>query len=201
MLGVSQALRQAASMARILAYPLTSQDVVSTCCVSMFENGPWLMDAFLDLRFVQKRWDLSYQSSPIPLIEIILDMKKDLDEKNGLVPSIRDKAGVVLVLLCSEMVSSPGDLILMDSAGEKTRLSYCLALIAITKISRQSYSVARLAASKLVKELTLLSSQFPAIGEGTDIWVRSFVSSMMIIMLTSYVVEVHDIASASGSIS
>ncbi|ODA83274.1 hypothetical protein RJ55_01786 [Drechmeria coniospora] len=165
----AQALRQAASLAKVLAYPITSQDPSFSCISSFLQNGPWLMDTWLDLRHVQKRWDTSMHSSPIPLIETALEVVKcsPADEDCS---STRNKANALLVLLCSEMVSSPVELIRLDPSGEEARLTCCKALVAISVASIQSYAIGRLAAPKLIQELTLLSSQYSAIGEDTDIW-------------------------------
>ncbi|KAK5991079.1 Protein kinase rad3-like protein, partial [Cladobotryum mycophilum] len=166
----TQALRQCASLARVLAYPLTSQDSAFSSSVSLSENGPWLMDVCLDLRHVQKRWEVSSPSSPIPLIETTLEVIKASALDSDMVSSLRDKACALLVLLCGEMVSAPDELIQTDETGERARSCCCMALIILAQASLKSYSVGRLAASKIVQELNFLSSQYSAVGEDTDVW-------------------------------
>lgn len=169
---VPQALRQASSLAKVVAYPLVSQDSSFSCVAALSQNGPWLMDTWLDLRYAQKRWDANIQSSPIPLIETALGVAKCPVVDADLASSLKSKANALLVLLCSEMISSPNELVRPDAEGEQSRLTYCKALVAISEASIQSYAIGRLAASRLVQELTLLSSQYTAIGEDTDVWVR-----------------------------
>lgn len=69
------------------------------------------------------------------------------------------------------MISPPDELVQPTPAGDQARSIYCMALINIAQVSLKSYSIGRFAASKLVQELVLLSSQYSTIGEDTDIWV------------------------------
>lgn len=98
-------------------------------------------------------------------------MSHGLQAGSEMTATFRDKSHALLVLLCSEMVSCPEALIQADEAGDKARQLYCQALLAISRATLESYSIGRMAASKLVQELTLLSSQHASIGENTDIWV------------------------------
>jgi serine/threonine-protein kinase ATR len=82
-----------------------------------------------------------------------------------------EKSCALLILLCSEMISPPDELVQPTSAGDQARSTYCMALVAIAQASQKSYSIGRFAASKLVQELILLSSQYSTIGEDTDVWV------------------------------
>lgn len=168
----SQAIRQALSLARVLAYPLVSQDTWFSCTSSLSQNGPLLMDSWLDLRHLQKRWDASAKSSPVALMEMALNVAKCSAVNTDLPPSLKSKANALLVLLCSEMISCPGVLVEPDPTGEQSRVTFCKALLAISDASLQSYAIGRLASSKLVQELALLSTQYPPIGEDTDVWVR-----------------------------
>ncbi|TWU75172.1 serine/threonine-protein kinase M1 [Metarhizium rileyi] len=68
------------------------------------------------------------------------------------------------------MVSDPQALLQGNETGVIVRQLYCQALLAISGATLESYSIGRMAASKLVQELTLLTSQHLSIGEGTDIW-------------------------------
>ncbi|KAH7316595.1 hypothetical protein B0I35DRAFT_354216 [Stachybotrys elegans] len=176
----SQALRQALSLARVLSYPFTSQDPSIACIVSLSENGPWLMDTWLHLRHVQKRLDLTSQCSAIALITITLDIVKATALNDETAGPLREKACTLLVLLCNEMVSTPGDLVSDDSNGEAARLTYCMAIIAISQASLRARSVGRLAMSKLVEELGLLTSGNPAVGPDTDTWRCTLLLSQII---------------------
>ncbi|KAM0250052.1 hypothetical protein ACHAQJ_008784 [Trichoderma viride] len=167
---VSQGLRLASSLARVLAYPLISPDPAFSSSVSLLENGPWLIDSFLDLRHVQKRWEPPNQSTPLPLIEVIMDVIKSAITNDHPSASLIEKSSALLILLCSEMISPPDELVQSTPAGEQARSIYCMALIVIARASLKCYSIGRFAASKLVQELILLSSQFLTIGEDTDIW-------------------------------
>ncbi|RFU77784.1 phosphatidyl inositol 3-kinase [Trichoderma arundinaceum] len=168
---VSQGLRLASSLARVLAYPLISPDPAFSSIVSLLENGPWLIDSYLDLRHIQKRWELPSQSTPLPLIELTMDIIKSSIVNDHPTVSLIEKSCALLILLCSEMISPPDELVQSTPAGEQARSIYCMALIVIAQASLKSYSIGRFAASKLVQELILLSSQFLIIGEDTDIWV------------------------------
>lgn len=172
----SQAIRQITSLAKILAYPLIQSDSAFSSLASLSQTVPWLLDTWLDLRNAQKRWDVAGSSSPIPIIETVLNMSHGLVSGSEMTATFKDKSHALLVLLCSEMVSCPEALLQEDETGDTSRQLYCQALLAISGATLESYSIGRMAASKLVQELTLLSSQHALIGEGTDIWVRSVIS-------------------------
>ncbi|KAK9440315.1 phosphatidyl inositol 3-kinase [Metarhizium brunneum] len=166
----SQAIGQITSLAKILAYPLIQPDSTFSSLASLSQTVPWLLDTWLDLRNAQKRWDVAGSSSPIPIIETVLNMSHGLASGSEMTATFKDKSHVLLVLLCSEMVSCPEALLQEDETGDTSRQLYCQALLAISGATLESYSIGRMAASKLVQELTLLSSQHALIGEGTDIW-------------------------------
>lgn len=153
----------------MLAYPLTSPDSAFSSSVSLLENGPWLIDSYLDLRHIQKRWEL--QSTPLPLAELTMEIIKSSITSDQPSASLIEKSCALLILLCSEMISPPDELVQPTPAGDQARSIYCMALINIAQVSLKSYSIGRFAASKLVQELVLLSSQYSTIGEDTDIWV------------------------------
>ncbi|OAA55659.1 hypothetical protein ISF_07764 [Cordyceps fumosorosea ARSEF 2679] len=166
-----QALQQAHSLARVLAYPLTCRDPAFASVAPMSEIGPWLLDAWLDLWSAQKRLPGDEKKSPLPLIEMAVDVAKaSATAEHAVVAATRNKACTTLVLLCSEMVAAPEELAESDDAGAAARASYCLALVAIAQAALQSPTIGRLAASKLVNELSLLPAQYPALGEETDVW-------------------------------
>lgn len=179
----SQAIRQITSLAKILAYPLIQSDSAFSSLASLSQTVPWLLDTWLDLRNAQKRWDVAGSSSPIPIIETVLNMSHGLASGSEMTATFKDKSHVLLVLLCSEMVSCPEALLQEDETGDTSRQLYCQALLAISGATLESYSIGRMAASKLVQELTLLSSQHALIGEGTDIWVRSVISRQQMLEL------------------
>lgn len=135
------------------------------------ESGPFVLDSWLDLRCVQLRWDSVVETSAISLLGLALDVTKSLACSPIGSFNHLEKAYVLLVLLCCDVVSNPGNLVSSESAGEESRSIYCLALIKIVEGSLQYPSIGRLAASKLVDELTLLSTQHVAVGADSDIWV------------------------------
>lgn len=152
---------------------MISQDPAFQYVISLFENGPWLLDAWLDLRNAQKRWDTGFQSSPVPILNMTLDLIKTTPADVTVITPLNQKAYTLVILLCSEMVSNPENLILPDSSGVEARLTCCMALIVAAQASLISRAIGRLAGSKLVEELSLLSSQHTAVGEETDIWVST----------------------------
>lgn len=168
------ALRQASSLANVLAYPLISTDPAFNSILPWSENTSWLLDALMDLRLVQKRWEASSLSKPIFIVDLIQDILTGVSNSEEAALFPRDKAYTLLILVCSDLIASPGELVLIDASGDGARLSYCKALVAITQASLQNKTIARLAESRLVNELALLSSQYPAVGENTDVWVSWF---------------------------
>src|SRR5262249_44862575 len=132
-----QAIRQATGLARVLAYPFVSQESSFLFNASFAQNGPWLMDTWLDLRHVQKRWEESMPESPVPLIETALDVAKCPIVDTELVAPMKNKSYALLVLLCSELISSPEELVRIGSEGDRVRVIYCKALIAIAAAAIQ----------------------------------------------------------------
>lgn len=126
----------------------------------------------MDLRLVQKRWEASSLSQPIFLIELLDEMLGGFSSFTQASSFPQDKAYVLLTLICSDIVASPGELVLVDASGNNARATYCKALTTIAQALVRKRSLGRLAESRLVNELVLLSTQYPAVGEGTDVWVR-----------------------------
>lgn len=170
----SQALRQAYSLLNILAYPIISSDAVFCTSVPWLENASWLLDALVDVRLVQKRWGselaLEQPDYVLKLVQQLLS-RSNYTSKAGLFP--RDKAHALLILLCSDMIANPGELVLVDSTGDDARFVFCKALLTLTQASIKNKTVARLAESRLVNELALLSAHYPALEEQSDVWVSA----------------------------
>ena len=124
----------------------------------------------MDLRSVQRRWDETIKSSPVPLVETALEIITASYEGPGISSAVRGKVYAALILLCSELVSSADELTRSDEHGEHVRLCLCFSLLAITKEAAESYAIGRLAASRMLRELTLLSLQNSNVGEQTDVW-------------------------------
>ncbi|KAK2593293.1 serine/threonine-protein kinase M1 [Conoideocrella luteorostrata] len=99
----SQAIRQISSLAKVLAYPLASQESVFSSMTVLSHTIPWLLDTWLDLRNAQKRWDLAESSSPIPIIETVLDVSRGLENEKEMASTFKNKSHALLVLLCTEM--------------------------------------------------------------------------------------------------
>ncbi len=127
----------------------------------------------MDIRLVQKRWERNSTSTPIFIIDLIQEILAGFAEvsKTALFP--KDKAYALLILMCSEITATPGELVLVDTSGDNARLAYCKALLSIADSTLQNRDVSRLAESRLIGELGLLSLEHPLIGEGTDLWVSS----------------------------
>lgn len=119
-------------------------------------------------------------SSPVSLIEMALEIIHASEEGNDLPQSLRGKLYAALVLLCSEQVSSPEELVSLGEAGENARLFLSLSLLAIAKEASLSYAIGRLAAARMLRELGLLSMQNDVVGEQTDVWRCSLVLTSII---------------------
>lgn len=126
----------------------------------------------MDLRQVQKRWEASSVSQPFFLLELVDEMTAGLAFLPQTSTFPRHKAHVLLTLICSDIVASPGELVLIDASGSNARSNFCRALILIAQAILRKKSLGRLVESRLINELVLLSAQYPAVGEGTDVWVR-----------------------------
>ncbi|KAG6038217.1 hypothetical protein E4U41_004433 [Claviceps citrina] len=166
----SQAIRHMSSLAKVIAYPTVCQDSTS-CSMAVFPPATsWLLDAWLDLRNAQKRWHVADCSSSIPIIEVVLEMTRGMEKDHDLASKFKNKSHTLLILLCTEMVAFSEELVQSSDESEKARRVYCQALLAIAGAALESYTIGRMAASKLLQEISLLSSQHPIIGDGTDLW-------------------------------
>lgn len=166
----SHALRQAASLARVLAYPLICQDIAFTCISPMLETGLSLLDTWLDLRQVQKRWEPLIRSSVVPLIETAVEVIKVVEENSDSGHTIYNKVSTTLILLSSELMTNTDDLTKIGDDGDNVRIIFSTALVYISKASLASYSTCRLAASKIARELAVMSLQTDVLVEGSDLW-------------------------------
>ncbi|KAG6067261.1 hypothetical protein E4U32_004269 [Claviceps aff. humidiphila group G2b] len=166
----SQAVRQISSLAKVIAYPTLCQDPTVFSMAVFPQTMTWLLDAWLDLRNVQTRWHVTDSHSPIPMIETILEVSHSMEQDKDMASKYKSKSHALLILLCTEMVAFPEDLTQSSDESKKARRVYCQALLAIAGAALGSYTIGRMVASKLLQELSLLSSQHPVIGDGTDIW-------------------------------
>ncbi|KAG9258601.1 uncharacterized protein F5Z01DRAFT_615130 [Emericellopsis atlantica] len=169
-LRASQALRQSNSLSRIIAYPMISFDPTFQCLSSWAENTNWLLDALMDLRMVQKRWDGGPTGEPLAILEMLGALLDATSHSSAVAKLARRKAYTHMIILCNDIISTQGSLVVIDASGDKVRLGLCTALISIAQIIPEERPMARLSESRLVSELSLLSTQYPAIGEGSDVW-------------------------------
>lgn len=137
----------------------------------MLENGLVLLDIWLDLRQVQRRWELLKPCSPVSLIELALEVITAADDRGDTAHAIQEKISTTLILLCSELVGSSVDLTQVGEEADNARLAFSVALVYISKASMASYSMCRLAASKIARELAVLSVHSTVLVEGSDLWV------------------------------
>ncbi|KAG5926188.1 hypothetical protein E4U42_003555 [Claviceps africana] len=166
----SQAIRQISSLAKVITYPTVCQGS-TFCSMAVFpQTMTWLLDAWLDLRNVQNRWHVIDPNSPIDVIETVLEVSRAMEQDKDIASKFRNKSHALLTLLCTEMVSFPEELVQNSDENEKARRVYCQALVEIARAALGSYSIGRMAASKLLQEISLLSSQHTTIGNGTDVW-------------------------------
>ncbi|KAG6139132.1 hypothetical protein E4U12_007701 [Claviceps purpurea] len=166
----SQAVRQISSLAKVIAYPTLCQDPTVFSMAVFPQTMTWLLDAWLDLRNVQTRWRVTDFHSPIPMIEMVLEISRSMEQDKDMASKYKSKSHALMILLCTEMVALPEDLTQSSDESKKARRIYCKALLAIASAALGSYTIGRMVASKLLQELSLLSSQHPVIGDGTDIW-------------------------------
>lgn len=148
-----------------------SHDSTFSSMAVFTQTTTWLLDAWLDMRNTQKRWHSADPSSPIPIIEMILEISRGIEKDKDLSSKFKNKSHALLILLCTEMVFSPEDLVQNSDANKGARRVYCQALLELSGAALESYSIARMSASKLLQEISLLSSQHPTIADGTDVWV------------------------------
>lgn len=167
----SQVIRQTTSLVNVLAHCILSNEPAFDHVTSFRENAAWLMDTLIDTRMVQRRWDPLIRSSTTPMIILAMKIASAFRGKANTVFPIQDKAIALLTLFCSDMVTNPEELVTLESTDQDFSKTYCIALIAIIEASLRERPIGRLAASKLVDELHLLSSQSALLAEGTDIWV------------------------------
>lgn len=161
---VHQALRQAPSLTTVLAYPLLSKDQAFSHVSLLADSNVWLLDTLIDLQSAQTRWA---PQPPIPILAIAVDILEAVPEKS----SFTEKAYTIVVLLCNSLVA---DLRTITEASEGgLRTLFCKAIILVAKAATHCPPIKRLTGSKLVNELSLLSSQFPVIGPDTDFSVRA----------------------------
>lgn len=166
-----QALQQCLSLGDALSYPLLSGDVAFDMVSSFSEIVVWLLDALVDMRSLQKRYESVFPGSPLHIIQKTLQIVRALSNKKGVGVSLRNKAVTLLVLFCGEMASSPDSSPMLDSTDEETRRTYCVALATVAKACIGDRPLGRLAVSKLVDETALLYPEMPA---ETDIWVGNY---------------------------
>jgi serine/threonine-protein kinase ATR len=127
------------------------------------------LDVLLELFPITKRWDQANSSHTFSIIELILEIINNLSGDSRSFKDLRTKAYTILILTCADLLAHPEDLLDTERPEQNAKFLYCKSLILIAHASQVDRVVGRLAESKLVNELALLSSQHPDVGEGTDL--------------------------------
>ena len=135
---------------------------------------PSLLDAYLSLHDVQKRWHSSLPSSLPVLLQNTLGLIESFDRVRHTDPLLREKAFIVLAIMCTEMSDYPGLDITENGCASDVHL-LCIGLITVASACLTHKSVSRLAIAQL---LPCLEKQLIHDGDDdndtakTDIWVR-----------------------------
>lgn len=165
----SQAVQQAGSLVKILMHSLISEELAFDSIATFSESSSWLLDTLHDLRLIQRKWTSVSPDSPVLIIEMILKVFKAISKSKDAKWAFRSKAAAHLVFLCAEMTQGPEDLITLQTMRPEDQHILSMALLAISQVSIDNAGIARLAYSKLVRQLV---DQCITITEQSDIWVR-----------------------------
>lgn len=149
-------------------YPLVSGEGAFHTIASFSECAIWLLDTLVDVRNFQRRWSTVIPDSSVRIIKLVLSVVHALSENTTTSSAVQSKAITLLILLCSETISSPDGSPAQENADPDAQRIYCVALATIAKSSIRDRTLSRLAASKLVDEPLLL---YPALAEDSDLWV------------------------------
>ena len=153
----SQAFRQAVSICTVLAYPLISTDTVFAAHSTASEDLMSLLDVWLDLIQIHKRWDSDSIGNPQTLIaNTLLSLIQQHSSLLDTNPILVQKAGVLLVLCCSDLAVRPSSLLDQTGEGRETRAVYCRSLLFLASAVIHSETTKRFVASQLVPDLTRL---------------------------------------------
>ena len=107
------------------------------------------------------------------MIELALDIIGSFSGDSTSSKDLRTKAYTILILTCADMLVHPEDLLHAEQSAQNAKFLYCKSLLLIAHASQEDRVVGRLAESKLLNELALLSSQHPEVGDDTDLGVSA----------------------------
>lgn len=126
------------------------------------------MDNLPDILAQQKRWSVTVPIPESHIFQLALEIENALSRnKDSAFRVIHQKAVVLLVLLCVELVPNEQGIVAVDGIASEAQITYSMGLAAIAEACIKDKSIARLAVSKFAN-LFHSSSNLRA---DTDFWV------------------------------
>ena len=151
---VSQALQHASGLLTIMSLPFTRQ-IPGMAIVSSFQDYlPSLLDSFLTLHDVQQRWHAAFSGSLPKLLQNNLSLIESFDTNTNRGPEhlVREKAFIVLTILCTEVSDQPGLNVSQQDPNPDVKL-LCTGLVTVAGACLSHKPVSRLARSQLLPVL------------------------------------------------
>jgi len=167
------ALRHAVSLATIIADVAISRTHEIQRVSPHDQQLTFLLDFLQSLSSLLAAWPTPLGIGLAPVIQIPLDLAEAYSGCRRVEGVLCHKANTSLVLVCASFCEASAYLVAEDEDGASLRRVFCLALAHLAKISLNHEPTARLVTSVLLPLAQRLTSENPALGASTDVWVSS----------------------------
>ena len=140
--------------------------------LSLQEHFVWLLDSYVTLGVLQKRWQTNISGFVLSSVQAVLRLVSFA--QNGVRDDdfvVRNKAHACLSLLCGGLADRPDELLPLDVAGSADKVVVCLAFATLSKASIESKSISKLVISQVIPVIDKLAAENVHFSQGTDLWV------------------------------
>ena len=135
-----------------MSLPFTRQ-LPGTVIVSSFQDHiPSLLDSVLSLHDVQQRWQSASSGFLLILLQNNLNLIESFDNSRSLDHIVREKAFIVLAILCAGVSDNPGLNVAQKDLSSDVKL-LCTGLVTVAGACLSYKPVSRLARSQLLPTL------------------------------------------------
>jgi serine/threonine-protein kinase ATR len=159
----------------------------------------WLLDTLQPLNSILLSWPTPLGIDLDLVLQIAIDLADSHIGSHGPESVLYHKASAALVLVCADFCQTPQSLLTEDDEGVSHSRTFCSALIFLAKASTDHAPTSRLVVSGLLPSAHRLVSENPAVGDGTDTWVRLVSFLVVVFLLTMPQRSVHLLTEVTAS--
>jgi hypothetical protein len=149
--GPEQAVRHAASLAKMISNAITSRPEPQPPASMMYRQySPWLCDHLQTLIFLQISWPAHIDVGVISTLETVLELAAAHNDSSGLESVVSHKASTTLAIVCSEIFEKRNELPGRNEGDQSLENILSRALVHLAKETLSHRPLSVLVSSRLL---------------------------------------------------